>query len=94
MTIIELAQRDLGKAHRAHTNACAKPNVPAEELARTLELVILRQQILEIVRRVDSAGYRKQSELSPCDVCLFNPPSSIGGKPCTVCPAQKKGGAE
>lgn len=37
-------------------------------------------------------GYRKQSELEPCDVCQFNPPSSMGGKPCTVCPAQKKGG--
>lgn len=34
-----------------------------------------------------------QSDLYPCDVCRFNPPSSGDGKPCTVCPAQKKGGA-
>lgn len=39
-------------------------------------------------------GYRKQSDLTPCDVCRFNPPSSADGKPCSVCPAQAKGGAE
>ncbi len=38
-----------------------------------------------------NAGYRKQSDLTPCDVCIFNPPSSYDGKPCTVCPAQAKG---
>lgn len=41
-----------------------------------------------------NAGYRKQSDLTPCDVCRFNPPSSADGKPCSVCPAQAKGGAE
>lgn len=41
-------------------------------------------------------GYRKQSELTPCDCCKFNPPSSTDGKPCSMCPAQvkMKGGAE
>lgn len=39
-------------------------------------------------------GWIKQSDLTPCDVCIFNPPSSYYGKPCTVCPAQAKGGAE
>ena len=53
MTIFELAQRDLGNAHRAHTYACTKPNVPAEELVHTLELVELRKQILEIVKKND-----------------------------------------
>ena len=24
---------------------------------------------------------------TPCDVCLYNPPSSGDGKPCTMCPA-------
>lgn len=23
----------------------------------------------------------------PCDLCVYNPPSSLGGKPCTFCPA-------
>lgn len=27
---------------------------------------------------------------SPCDLCVHNPPSSFGGKPCTMCPAQPK----
>ena len=25
--------------------------------------------------------------LAPCDVCMYNPPSSMGGKPCCICPA-------
>ena len=25
--------------------------------------------------------------LSPCDVCMYNPPSSMDGKPCCMCPA-------
>lgn len=23
----------------------------------------------------------------PCDLCMYNPPSSLDGKPCTFCPA-------
>ena len=37
-------------------------------------------------------AYTNQNDLDPCDVCRFAPPSSLGGKPCTICPAQKKGG--
>ena len=25
--------------------------------------------------------------LMPCDVCMYNPPSSMDGKPCCICPA-------
>ena len=25
--------------------------------------------------------------LTPCDVCMYNPPSSMDGKPCCICPA-------
>lgn len=28
--------------------------------------------------------------LSPCDVCEYNPPSSGDGKPCSMCPASRK----
>lgn len=28
--------------------------------------------------------------LSPCTFCRFNPPSSCDGKPCCMCPAEKK----
>lgn len=28
-----------------------------------------------------------QKSVSPCDVCMYSPPSSGDGKPCCVCPA-------
>lgn len=33
------------------------------------------------------ARYRNAS---PCDVCRYNPPSSGDGKPCTLCPAERR----
>lgn len=54
MTALELAERDLRKAHLAHTRACAKPNAPIDEIAHTLELVVLRKQIVEIIRRAEN----------------------------------------
>lgn len=47
-----------------------------------------------ILFRLAELNYRKQSELSPCDVCQFNIASGSDGKPCTFCPALMKGGAE
>lgn len=31
--------------------------------------------------------YEKEEPTSPCDLCVFNSPSSADGKPCTMCPA-------
>ena len=31
--------------------------------------------------------YAEQEPKSPCDLCVFNPPSSANGKPCCMCPA-------
>lgn len=28
--------------------------------------------------------------LSPCDVCMYSPPSSCDGKPCSMCPAIRR----
>ena len=28
--------------------------------------------------------------VSPCDLCVHNPPSSFDGKPCSMCPAEPK----
>ena len=28
-----------------------------------------------------------QAPQTPCDLCMYNPPSSRDGKPCCVCPA-------
>lgn len=34
---------------------------------------------------------REQGERKcPCDLCRYNPPSSMDGKPCTMCPASAK----
>ena len=29
---------------------------------------------------------------TPCDVCRHNPPSSMDGKPCCICPAEGREG--
>ena len=33
------------------------------------------------------AVYPLKNLLSPCDLCIYNPPSSMDGKPCSICPA-------
>lgn len=38
--------------------------------------------VVKDIRRLPSAP------LSPCDVCIYNPPSSMDGKPCSMCPAE------
>lgn len=53
-----------------------------------------KKDCADIAEQLYHESYRKQSDLTPCDVCRFNPPSSTDGKPCLVCPAQAKGGAE
>lgn len=35
------------------------------------------------LREMDS----QEKPKTPCDLCLYNPPSSGDGKPCTMCPA-------
>lgn len=32
----------------------------------------------------------KERDESPCDLCRFNPPSCLDGKPCTICPAVRR----
>ena len=36
----------------------------------------------------DAPTITQPNELGyPCDLCVYNPPSSFDGKPCTYCPA-------
>ena len=37
----------------------------------------------EALRTLDA----QEKPKTPCDLCLYNPPSSGDGKPCTMCPA-------
>ena len=39
----------------------------------------------------NKADFVEVEKISPCEVCAYNPPSSLDGKPCGVCPAKKKG---
>ena len=38
------------------------------------------------------SALRQQPHRCPCDLCNFGPPSSMRGKPCTMCPAMPKQG--
>jgi len=38
----------------------------------------------KVINRIMAA---KKCAASPCDLCRYNPPSSMGGKPCGLCPA-------
>ena len=31
-----------------------------------------------------------KAQQSPCDLCAYDPPSSLDGKPCTMCPAMSR----
>lgn len=35
-----------------------------------------------------------KAEPEPCTFCVYNPPSSSDGKPCTICPAHKRSDEE
>ena len=56
MTIIELAERDFRRAKINLENARKKPNVPQSELEHLAELCVLRQHILELLRKRDTDG--------------------------------------
>ena len=45
--------------------------------------------IAELIGRVDAAE-KKIKQMTPCDRCAYDPPSSGDGKPCGFCPASKK----
>ena len=34
--------------------------------------------------------FEEMKKLTPCDVCAYDPPSSLDGKPCVFCPAMAK----
>lgn len=44
--------------------------------------------IEKLVDEIDRVKREHVSAITPCDLCIHNPPSSFGGKPCTTCPAE------
>ena len=62
-------------------------------------------EVLEYARNYDGMDYgapsialdmaisalrAQQEKNSPCDLCIYDPPSSMGGKPCLMCPARRR----
>ena len=58
-----------------------------------IEYKIVVKLMIEKLERLKDEIAEKDAEISnltPCDVCAYNPPSSFDGKPCCVCPATAK----
>lgn len=47
-------------------------------------------EALSIIDMQPTADIVEVKNLTPCDACAYNPPSSCDGKPCTMCPAMAK----
>ena len=54
------------------------------ERCDTGDIIDYRDMMVESLKVLPSA------QLTPCDVCRYNPPSSMDGKPCCVCPAERR----
>lgn len=70
---------------------------PKEQEEVTADLVLL--QLRHPGGKVHAGGpgqvYMKTvpgeiHQVTPCDLCRHGPPSSFGGKPCTMCPAESR----
>ena len=48
------------------------------------------REICERLERAETRAEKKIKQLTPCDRCAYDPPSSGDGKPCSFCPASKK----
>ena len=46
----------------------------------------LLEQVLYDIQHMPTLTPQNEP-LTPCDVCMYNPPSSMDGKPCCICPA-------
>lgn len=45
---------------------------------------------MAFVQKAPTVHLSPTVNLSPCDVCAYNPSSSGDGKPCSMCPAIRK----
>ena len=51
--------------------------------------IMIEGEPFEIVQMETLWGLPSE-RLNPCDVCKYNPPSAMDGKPCAMCPAEGK----
>ena len=65
-----------------------RPLADGEIIARLQDI---KKQIggsYAIERAIEVLKWLSSVQPTPCDVCRHNPPSSMGGKPCCICPAE------
>jgi hypothetical protein len=55
--------------------------------------VIYLEGVMAVIETAPTANTeRSRKNKAPCDLCMYDPPSSFGGKPCSMCPACAKMG--
>ena len=54
-----------------------------DRLAEYEDTALSPEEVLELLRR----NLQAVKPVGPCDLCIYNPPSSFDGKPCSLCPA-------
>ena len=74
----EAAEAEIGRLRNEHL----KIQYGGEELTV--------QEICKRLERAETRAEKKIKQLTPCDRCTYDPPSSGDGKPCSFCPASKK----
>ena len=57
-----------------------------EDYLMEYEALLLESVVEQIVDTAPTLTPPKEATY-PCDLCVYNPPSSLDGKPCTCCPA-------
>lgn len=69
-----------------------RPLADGEVIARLQDI---KKQIggsYAIDRAIEMLKWLSSVQPTPCDVCRHNPPSSMDGKPCCICPAEGREG--
>ena len=69
----------------------------ARQSGKSLAVEVLqtyRDAVLKAIKKAPAADVVEVGELTPCDVCMYSPPSSGDGKPCAMCVARAKRGVE
>ncbi len=68
----------------------------AEVVAKKINNPAIKSWLFAIINEIPTADTQGHvANKAPCDLCMYDPPSSFGGKPCSMCPAcAKMGGSE
>lgn len=90
MSEVEVTQMGGGEDHVDFKVVCGKCGTE-----KTIRLTIRKDcdfALVEWAMIQAVSSWNRRVDVVPCDVCVFAPPSSGDGKPCTICPAEGKDG--